>query len=66
VAQSVEELTARADRAELTAEGTDEQHCGNCRYYNEMKAEIGYCSHEQVDMVVGEPWWCTFWEEGTT
>lgn len=61
MAQSVEALKARAEQADLSYESTDEQHCHNCQFYEEMVDQIGYCSLDKVDMVVGGPWWCKFW-----
>lgn len=59
--QSVQDLKTRAEEADLSHESTDEQVCGNCRFYQEMREEIGYCAHQKVDMVVGGEWWCKFW-----
>ena len=59
--QNIEELKARAAEADLWPESTNDDRCGNCRYYSELKEGIGYCAHRQVDMVVGDPWWCQFW-----
>jgi len=61
MAQSVSELKTRAEEADLSHESTDEQVCDNCRFYQEMRDEIGYCAHGKVDMVVGGDWWCKFW-----
>ena len=61
--QSVIELKKRAEESELTPESTSTEHCGNCKFYDEMKEDIGYCAHEKVDMTVGDPWWCQYWEQ---
>jgi hypothetical protein len=61
MAQSVEALKQRAVGADLSYESTDEQHCYNCQFYDELVEQIGYCNLDKVDMVVGGPWWCKFW-----
>jgi hypothetical protein len=61
MAQSVTELTARIERADLWPESTNDDRCDNCRYYRELREGIGYCAHRDVDMVVGGPWWCSLW-----
>ena len=61
MAESVEELKARVESADLWPESTNDDHCDNCRYYSELREGIGYCAHREVEMVVGGPWWCKFW-----
>lgn len=60
--QSVQELTVRAEKADLWSYTTDEDRCDNCRFYKLMKEGIGYCAHKELDMVVGGAWWCKLWE----
>ena len=60
--QSVPELKARAEAADLYAYSTNEDRCENCKFYKVMREDIGYCAHRQLDMVVGGPWWCKLWE----
>ena len=59
--QSVEELKARVERADLWSASTNDDRCDNCRFYTILREDIGYCLHKEVDMVVGGPWWCKFW-----
>jgi hypothetical protein len=61
MAQSVTALKERAEEADLSYESTDQEHCFNCQFYEEMVDQIGYCKLAKVDMVVGGPWWCKFW-----
>lgn len=63
MAQSVKELTERAEKADLWDHSDNEQQCDNCVFYKEMSEErkIGYCAHREVDMVVGAIWWCRLW-----
>jgi hypothetical protein len=39
----------------------DEQ-CRNCRYYLEDTADISYCRHPELRMLVGADWSCVWWE----
>ena len=32
-------------------------------YYLENTAEISYCWHPKVRILVGENWWCQWWEK---
>jgi hypothetical protein len=65
MAQSVKELKERAGNVELWPMSTNEDICGNCRFYralfDDAERAIGYCAHREVDMVVGGPWWCKLW-----
>ena len=60
--QSVKELKARVEAADLWPESTDADRCDNCKFYKLLKEGIGYCAHRDVDMVVGGPWWCKLYE----
>ena len=62
MAQSVQELKQRAEKADLWSESTNDDQCDNCKFYKVMKEGIGYCAHREVDMVVGAVWWCKLWE----
>jgi hypothetical protein len=62
VMQSVKELKARVEAADLWPESTDDDRCDNCKFYKLLKEGIGYCAHRDVDMVVGGPWWCKLYE----
>ena len=39
----------------------DEQ-CQNCRYFLENTADISYCWHPALRMLVGADWSCVWWE----
>ena len=60
--QSLSELKARVETADLWPERTNDDRCDNCKFYKVIKDGIGYCAHRDVDMVVGGPWWCKLWE----
>jgi len=36
--------------------------CENCRYYLEPTADISYCWHKRLRILVGAGWWCQWWE----
>ena len=59
--QSVAELKARVEHADLWSASTNDDRCDNCRFYKVLREDIGYCVHKEVDMVVGGPWWCKLW-----
>lgn len=40
-----------------------EEKCGNCLYYLDTDAEIAYCWHPELRILVGTEWWCQWWEE---
>ena len=39
-----------------------EEKCENCRYYLENTADISYCWHPKLRILVGAEWWCQWWE----
>ena len=40
-----------------------EEKCENCRYYLEPTAEVSYCWHPKLRILVGDSWWCQWWEK---
>ena len=38
------------------------ERCGNCVYYLNPDDDISYCWHQQLRILVGENWWCQWWE----
>ena len=60
--QSVTELAARVEKADLWPESTNDDRCDNCLFYKVIKDGIGYCAHRELDMIVGGPWWCKLWQ----
>lgn len=38
------------------------EKCANCLYYLDPDAGISYCWHPQLRVLVGEQWWCQWWE----
>ena len=55
-----QDLMARAVLKGHPYEG--KERCDNCRYYLDPEAEISYCWHQQLRVLVGENWWCQWWE----
>lgn len=40
----------------------DGDSCSSCLYYLEPGADLAFCHHEKVQILVGATWWCHFWE----
>jgi predicted DNA-binding transcriptional regulator YafY len=36
--------------------------CANCYYYLEPGADLAFCWHEKLHIMVGSQWWCHYWE----
>jgi len=45
----------------LQGEPYDEEKCGTCRFYVGI-GDIAYCNHMKLRILVGERWWCQWWE----
>lgn len=56
------ELRHLADNAVLKGMPSGDERCENCRYYLENTAEISYCWHPKLRILVGAQWWCQWWE----
>jgi hypothetical protein len=39
------------------------EKCESCRYYLEPHKDISYCWHPKLRILVGDQWWCQWWEE---
>ena len=39
------------------------EKCDNCLYYLEPTADISYCWHLKLRILVGAEWWCQWWEK---
>ena len=50
------------ERATLKGHPYGEERCDNCRYYLNPDDTISYCWHPQLRILVGETWWCQWWE----
>ena len=58
-AQRVRKLTA------LRGTPLDEDSCGTCYYDLEPGADLAFCWHEKLQILVGSHWWCQHWEMTT-
>src|SRR5471032_331001 len=56
------ELRHLAANAVLIGKPSGAEKCENCRYYLEPTAEISYCWHPKLRILVGAQWWCQWWD----
>ena len=56
------ELRHLAQDATLRATPYGEERCGNCLYFMNPDDKIAYCWHPKLRILVGDPWWCQWWE----
>lgn len=56
------ELRILSDNAVLKGHPNGEEKCENCRYYLENTADISYCWHQKLRILVGAEWWCQWWD----
>ena len=60
------ELKELMDRAVLRAHPLEEfgkkYQCDNCLFYLDNDAELSYCWHPNLRILVGADWWCQWWE----
>ena len=56
------ELRHLADNAVLKGQPSGEEKCETCRYYLEPYKDISYCWHPKLRILVGDEWWCQWWE----
>lgn len=40
-----------------------DESCKNCLFYIDTDATIAYCWHPKIRILVGQDWWCQWWEE---
>lgn len=48
--------------AALRGTPLDGDSCGNCRYFLEPGEAMAFCWHDKLQTLVGDQWWCHFWE----
>ena len=56
------ELRILSDNAVLKGRPSGDEKCQNCRYYLEPTAHISYCWHPKLRILVGDEWWCQWWD----
>lgn len=60
--QENQELQALIREARLRGSANGAQRCDNCRYYVGEYKKIAYCNHPRLEILVGDDWWCQWWE----
>jgi len=50
------------DNEVLKGRPVGDERCDNCLYYMDTSKEISYCWHPRVRILVGDQWWCQWWE----
>ena len=61
--QNAMELAHMVDFNVLRGHPSGDERCDNCRYYLDETKDLSYCWHSKVRILVGENWWCQWWEE---
>ena len=56
------ELRALSSAAVLRASPVGDARCGSCAYYLEPTADLSYCWHPRLRILVGAEWWCQWWD----
>lgn len=59
------ELRHLSANAVLRATFSGDARCENCLYYLENTADISYCWHPKLRILVGANWWCQWWEKAS-
>jgi hypothetical protein len=57
------ELQILASNAVLRGRPSGDERCENCRYYLDETADLSYCWHPKIRILVGNNWWCQWWDE---
>lgn len=57
------ELRYLAQNAVLKGKPSGDEQCENCVYYLENTADLSYCWHPRLRILVGAQWWCQWWEQ---
>ena len=50
------------DNEVLRGNPQGDERCDNCLYYMDESKDISYCWHPRVRILVGDRWWCQWWE----
>jgi hypothetical protein len=54
-------LVYKIEDSILQGEPYDDEKCGTCKYYAGI-GDLAYCNHMKLRILVGERWWCQWWE----
>jgi hypothetical protein len=57
------ELQHLVEDSVLKGKPYGDEKCGNCLYYLDNDSDISYCWHPKIRILVGDEWWCQWWEE---
>ena len=57
------QLRHMADDAVLRGNPSGDEQCSNCLYYMDVDKKISYCWHSKLRILVGDAWWCQWWEK---
>lgn len=57
------ELRHLASDAVLRGHPSGDERCHNCMYYIDESEDLSYCWHPKLRILVGESWWCQWWEK---
>jgi len=57
------ELRILAEDAVLKVHPHGDERCKNCLYYLDVDDSISYCWHPKLRVLVGQDWYCQWWEE---
>jgi len=60
--QENQQLQALIREAKLKGSPSGEQRCDNCRYFAGEDKKLAYCDHPKLEILVGDDWWCQWWE----
>jgi hypothetical protein len=58
-----QKLQHLVEDAVLKAKPYGDEKCGNCLFYLDTDADLSYCWHPKIRILVGADWWCQWWEE---
>ena len=56
------DLRILASTVSLKGSPSGTERCVNCAYYLEPTADLSYCWHPRLRILVGADWWCERWE----
>jgi hypothetical protein len=59
------ELRHVSTNAMLRGRPSGDEQCGNRRYHLENTADLSYCWHPKLRILVGAHWWCQWLESGS-
>ena len=56
------ELQILSSNAVLKGHPDGSERCKECLYYLDETTDFSYCWHMKLRILVGEDWWCQWWE----